>query len=401
MSFVVLLASTSPLKYRAVKEAFSGYAATRGKKLVIRQIAVDQLDLPAQPINCGALCADRRAKYVRDLVADRLQGYDLIIAIENSIELSDLDRLSNPALGQDRAWVCVMDSKGRQHTSSSVAISFPGKYLTQAREQTPTDYVHLAEEAECHGYAVTMGQCIEQEYRNISQKNMMLTSYITSNDWMRHPDFGGFSRVDQIKGPLARIRDKVEQVALKDMIIQKTDFPKPGVLFQGLDLVIADPVHLSVLKRLLFKYVSSLYDLTGLKIAGISSRGYLYGMLLSSMMTPSGGGFIKIAKQGKLPGPTVSVDYGTEYSQDTLEIPRQAVSPGDRVLIVDDLVATGGSMEAAARLIIEAGGQAVGCLGILQVDSLVNQARGKLADLSLKTDRAIPLHVLLPFASST
>jgi adenine phosphoribosyltransferase len=114
------------------------------------------------------------------------------------------------------------------------------------------------------------------------------------------------------------------------------------------------------------------------KIVGLDSRGFIYGSLLAPEINS---GFIMIRKPGKLPGVTVSTGYETEYSSDKFEMLNNVIQKGDRVLIVDDLVATGGSLLAAKKLVDEVGGTVVGSFTVLKVDPLFEIASKKIDNL--------------------
>ena len=173
-------------------------------------------------------------------------------------------------------------------------------------------------------------------------------------------------------------------MSLSDAVQKYQDFPKPAVVFQDMSKILADP-------KLLSQLVDAMADTvikTGIKptkIAGVDARGFIYGPLLAYKL---GCGFVMIRKKGKLPGSTSSVSYGTEYSKDTIEVLDGIIDSNDLVLVVDDLVATGGSLEAASKLIKGQGGTVVGYLCPLRVDPLYEQAQKRLSDA--------PLMIVLP-----
>ena len=131
------------------------------------------------------------------------------------------------------------------------------------------------------------------------------------------------------------------------------DFPKPGVIFRDITPLLLDP-------RATDEALDQLCDQTkGLgitKVAAIESRGFFFGSLIAHRL---GVGYIPVRKKGKLPFTTLSVTYDLEYGTDTLEIHTDAIVPGDRVLIHDDVLATGGTARAAVELVEKAGGQVV------------------------------------------
>lgn len=162
---------------------------------------------------------------------------------------------------------------------------------------------------------------------------------------------------------------------LKKHIIHTPDFPKPGVVFQDMSAILADPK----LRKLLSQQMNECVFLSPIgtnidKIVGLDSRGYIYGIDLANSL---GCGFVMARKPGKTPGSFKFVDYGTEYSKATIEIMDGIINKGDKVLIVDDLVATGGSLWAARKLVEEFGGKVVGAFTVLKVDPLFEQAQEK------------------------
>jgi adenine phosphoribosyltransferase len=140
----------------------------------------------------------------------------------------------------------------------------------------------------------------------------------------------------------------VEKV--KRVIRDVPDFPKPGILFKDITPLLADSqlVH-EVMQALMASFRSQGFD----AIAGIESRGFIFGSLLAyELKIP----FVPIRKSGRLPYKTLSESYNLEYGQATIEIHEDAIKPGSKVLIHDDLLATGGTAAAAARLVNKLGG---------------------------------------------
>jgi adenine phosphoribosyltransferase len=136
---------------------------------------------------------------------------------------------------------------------------------------------------------------------------------------------------------------------LKDHIRGIPDFPKPGILFYDISTLLADADAWQVAMGRMARAVRPhLPDL----VAGIESRGFLVAAPLALKL---GCGFIMIRKRGKLPGATVGVDYALEYGEDRVEIQADAVKPGQRVVVVDDLLATGGTLSAGIRLLRQQG----------------------------------------------
>jgi len=151
---------------------------------------------------------------------------------------------------------------------------------------------------------------------------------------------------------------------LTDYIKDIPDFPKKGILFRDISPLLKSPEGWGeVMRRLGFFCERTTPDL----IVGIESRGFIVG---SALATQQRMGFVPVRKKGKLPGNVVGVDYTFEYGNDRLEIQSDALQGAPKVLLVDDLLATGGTVNAASKLIEKAGGQLVGCAFIIELSSL-------------------------------
>lgn len=144
-------------------------------------------------------------------------------------------------------------------------------------------------------------------------------------------------------------------MSIKSYIRTIPHYPKQGILFRDITTLLKDPVGFRILiDELVTRYRDAGID----KIAGIESRGFILGAPLAYAL---GIGFVPIRKKGKLPAETVGQDYELEYGVDRIEIHSDAINPGERVLLVDDLIATGGTAEAAVTLIRKLGGDVVEC----------------------------------------
>jgi len=158
-------------------------------------------------------------------------------------------------------------------------------------------------------------------------------------------------------------------VSIKSRIRTVPHYPKPGVMFRDITTLLKDPVGLRVtIDELLRRYQDVKID----KIAGIESRGFILGAPLAFAL---GKGFIPIRKKGKLPAETIGHDYELEYGTDRIEIHTDAVEPGERVLLVDDLIATGGTAEAACKLLEKMGGKIVECCFVIDLPDIGGRAR--------------------------
>jgi adenine phosphoribosyltransferase len=151
---------------------------------------------------------------------------------------------------------------------------------------------------------------------------------------------------------------------LKTLIRDIPDFPKPGILFRDITTLLRDPAGLKYSIETLAERVR---DLQPQYIVGMEARGFIFGSALAYEM---GLGFIPVRKPGKLPADVHIVEYALEYGTDRLEIHQDAVVPNSRVLIVDDLIATGGTAAATAELLQASGTKLVGCGFIIELDAL-------------------------------
>ncbi|MBD0335233.1 MAG: adenine phosphoribosyltransferase [Cyanobacteria bacterium Co-bin13] len=162
---------------------------------------------------------------------------------------------------------------------------------------------------------------------------------------------------------------------LNDHIREIPDFPKPGILFRDITPLLSHPEALRYTVDLLAEQVA---DLKPDYIAGIESRGFIFGVPLACRM---GLGFAPVRKPGKLPAATYSAEYVLEYGTDRLELHQDAFPSGSRVLIVDDLIATGGTAAAAVELVKKTGSEIAGFGFIIELTGLAG--RNNLPDLPI------------------
>jgi adenine phosphoribosyltransferase len=149
------------------------------------------------------------------------------------------------------------------------------------------------------------------------------------------------------------------------------DFPKPGILFRDITPVLADGEALAAALSLHADAVADLAESVD-KVVGIESRGFLFGMALAVRI---GAGFVVIRKPGKLPADTVETTYDLEYGTDRLQIHADALRPRDRVLVVDDLLATGGTASAAFTLVEQLGATVAAALFLIELEALGGRQR--------------------------
>lgn len=155
---------------------------------------------------------------------------------------------------------------------------------------------------------------------------------------------------------------------LSSLIRDVPDFPIPGILFKDITTLLKVPEGLkAVTDQLIERYRDTPIDL----VAGIESRGFMFGTPLALAL---GAGFIPIRKAGKLPADTIHREYALEYGTARLELHRDAVQPGQRVLIIDDLLATGGTAKASVELVEELGGTVVGAAFVIELTFIPGRA---------------------------
>ena len=164
---------------------------------------------------------------------------------------------------------------------------------------------------------------------------------------------------------------------LKSLIRDIPDFPKPGILFRDITTLLRDPQGLSYTIDSLAEKCS---EMSADYVVGMESRGFVFGAPLAYKM---GIGFIPVRKPGKLPGAVHFAEYELEYGVDRLEMHRDAMTSGSRVLIVDDLIATGGTAVATAKLLEQAGCELVGFAFIIELQAL--GGRERLPDVPIVT----------------
>jgi adenine phosphoribosyltransferase len=152
--------------------------------------------------------------------------------------------------------------------------------------------------------------------------------------------------------------ETVNEQQLKSYIREIPDFPKPGILYYDITTLLQNPVGL---RRAVDQFVWLFAEHKVDKVLGIESRGFLFGPVVAYNLNA---GFVPVRKPGKLPWETVEQAYELEYGSDSIEMHQDAVKPGERVLIVDDLIATGGTARAAVQLVESVGGIVSG-LGFL------------------------------------
>ncbi|MCE9551493.1 MAG: adenine phosphoribosyltransferase [Betaproteobacteria bacterium] len=156
---------------------------------------------------------------------------------------------------------------------------------------------------------------------------------------------------------------------IKSRIRTIPHYPKPNIMFRDITSLLKDPIGLRItIDELVRRYADMEID----KVVGIEARGFIVGAALAYAL---GKGFVPIRKKGKLPAETIGLDYELEYGTDRIEIHTDAIAPGERVLLVDDLIATGGTAEAATRLIEKIGGKIVECCFVIDLPDIGGSKR--------------------------
>lgn len=174
-----------------------------------------------------------------------------------------------------------------------------------------------------------------------------------------------------------------KRAVLRGSVREFPDFPSPGICFRDITPILKDPAAFSAAIDLFESYIRENFPKVDV-IAGLDSRGFLFGPALAQRF---GIGFVLIRKKGKLPGPTLSVSYSLEYGKAEIEIQTDAVDPGQKVVIIDDLLATGGTMAAACELLKKKNADILACLVAIELTSLKGAEKLK----------PYPVHALLQY----
>ena len=156
---------------------------------------------------------------------------------------------------------------------------------------------------------------------------------------------------------------------VKDYIRTIPDFPHEGIMFRDVTTLFSDPRGFRMaVDQLLHPYAGQAID----KVVGLEARGFILGGAVAHQLSV---GFVPVRKQGKLPGRVISQDYKLEYGEAVVEIHDDAIQPGEKVLVVDDLLATGGTAEAGIKLIERLGGEIISCAFIVDLPELGGRAK--------------------------
>ena len=157
-------------------------------------------------------------------------------------------------------------------------------------------------------------------------------------------------------------------MSIRSLIRTIPDYPKPGIRFRDITTLLKDGAGF---RQAIDELLQACAGLPVDKVAGIESRGFIVATPLAYRLHA---GFVPVRKKGKLPGATIGQDYALEYGADRVEMHVDAIAPGEAVLLVDDLIATGGTAQAACRLIEQAGGRVVRCCFVIELPELGGRA---------------------------
>lgn len=175
----------------------------------------------------------------------------------------------------------------------------------------------------------------------------------------------------------------IQKNSVQDYIRTIVDFPHEGIMFRDVTTLFSDPRGFRMaIDQMLLPYAGMAID----KVIGLEARGFILGGAIAHQLTK---GFVPVRKKGKLPGTTISEEYKLEYGEAIVEIHDDAIQPGERILVVDDLLATGGTAEAGIKLIERLGGEIVGCAFIVDLPELGGRKRLEEMDMDV--------HVLCEF----
>ncbi|MEM9477777.1 MAG: adenine phosphoribosyltransferase [Pseudomonadota bacterium] len=162
---------------------------------------------------------------------------------------------------------------------------------------------------------------------------------------------------------------QLQRKTVRDYIRTIVDFPHEGIMFRDVTTLFADPRGFRMcIDQLLHPYAGEQID----KVVGLEARGFIIGGAIAHQLSV---GFVPIRKKGKLPGATISEEYTLEYGEAIMEVHDDALKPGEKILVVDDLLATGGTAEAGIKLIERLGAEIIGCAFVIDLPELGGRAK--------------------------
>ncbi|GAB1582598.1 adenine phosphoribosyltransferase [Phyllobacterium phragmitis] len=173
--------------------------------------------------------------------------------------------------------------------------------------------------------------------------------------------------------------DSALRETLKESIRTIPDYPKPGILFRDITTLLGNArAFRRAVDELVYPYAGGKVD----KVAGIEARGFILGGAIAHQLSA---GFVPIRKKGKLPHDTVRIAYSLEYGVDEMEMHRDAIVPGEKVILVDDLIATGGTAEGATRLLLQMGAEVVAACFIIDLPDLGGRKKLEALGVTVRT----------------
>jgi len=338
----VVLASVNDQKINAVRIAFE-QRFPNDRIQVIPYAAAS--DIAAQPVgkdNAQFGITNR----LHNIPSELSKNADYCIAIENYIA-----PMPHGKTWQDVGLVVVIDNHTHERVQvESAAVYVPMYYVTMLQQQSAQEKT---------GYSNTIGEIIQQT----------LTKPVDHHDWHALPEFGGVSRTTLLQDAISKALHADDIAEIKKEVTYYPNFPKPGVLFADFFPVMRNPHTLQLCADILQeRYAYRNIDI----IVGIESRGFLMGSILADRLKI---GFVPVRKPNKLPGEVYTCTYEKEYGTDTLTLAKGSLQPGQRVLIVDDLIATGNSARAAINLVQQAGAEPVEFMTLLHVPIYAEEAQ--------------------------
>jgi len=350
----VVIASQNAHKIQAVSNAFKDKFLDDNIQFIVYKTASL---IPEQPIGKDVALKGAQNR-LNGIEHDAILS-DYCIAIESYIEQSP-----STASWYDVGLILLRDASqpGKDMILLTKPTHIPHQFIQLAAQMSDATKITAA------GYPVTIGQAIASSFTDRT---------IDSHDWHSQPEFGGVSRHELLQEALFKALHVQEINELKHQIVTYPDFPKPGILFSDFLPILSNAKTFGICIDLLASY----YKTKNISaVVGLESRGFILGAALAHKL---GIGFVPVRKPGKLPGPVFSVSYQKEYGSDTLVISQSALQKSQRVLIIDDLIATGGSARAAIDLVKLAGGVPVEFVSLLQIKELAEMAKLSIPSFNL------------------
>lgn len=333
----ILLLSESPIKKRAVEEFFPDMSVTT--------LDCSALNLPSHPFVTKQEDGFHLTMRRMSLATSNENAYDYIIAIENVLYLANDETY-------DICYVSIMKDGCVHGMSFSIPVE---KSINDELWKSPVIY-YSSKESVIRGIQKGVGEIAHERDASIDPKN-----------WMAK--LNKIDRVEQItdalhKAMVSRGLREVQKNLLNSTYEKYENWPNDGVLFQDVFPLFENP---AVLKEMV-QLVANHYRYHGIThVVGLESRGFCLGVPVAYEL---GVGFLPVRKAGKLPGQTIRQSYGKEYGKDVCEMQRPNERKNYRVLILDDLIATGGSMRAAVDLVTQLGYEIVDCCVLKEVPEL-------------------------------